>query len=113
MGSSNSTCTRPSTTAAVKWIMEDQDSWWDFDSGISSEWSEEDNGETSTPAKPRYVPSIISDVETDYGLVIGTTLAILCVILVLLAAVGLVIYSKIVQQKRRQLALEKASAERQ
>jgi len=94
--------------------MDDSDPWWDFDSGISDEFIEEYPGDpTIIPARARYVPVDVNDyLEMDYGLVIGLTLSVLSIVLILLAAVGLVVYSKIVQQRRRKAVSEEAPTER-
>jgi len=99
--------------------MDKVDNWWDFDSGmvfvgISEEWSDEQTEESSGGLpKARYVPIVNSDADMDHGLIIALTMVVLCVILILLAAVGLVVYSKIVRQRRRPTAAEKASGESQ
>ena len=97
---------------------------------------------TIIPARALYVPVDVNDyLEMDYGLVIGLTLSVLSIVLILLAAVschsvlltfslllgmnsttsnrfqwifqvGLVVYSKIVQQRRPKAVSEEAPTER-
>jgi|ERR1711909_38057 len=89
--------------------MDNLDSWWDFDSGISIE-SNDDESEESTslpiflglerhPSNARYVPSIPSVSEMDHGMVVVGALAVMSVMLVLLISVGLVVYMKILRRR--------------
>ena len=57
--------------------------------GISEEWSDEQTEESSGGLpKARYVPIVNSDADMDHGLIIALTMVVLCVILILLAAVS-------------------------
>merc|ERR1711928_137861 len=89
--------------------MDNLDSWWDFDSGISIE-SNDDESEESTslpiflglerhPSNARYAPSIPSVSEMDHGMVVVGALAVMSVMLVLLISVGLVVYMKILRRR--------------
>jgi len=98
--------------------MDKVDTWWDFDSGISIE-RDDDLGEDSSigplflgqelaPSNVRYVPTTFSQellAEADYGAIIGMTLTVMSVILVLLIAVSLVVYSKIIRRRTTSIRL--------
>jgi len=98
--------------------MDKVDTWWDFDSGISIE-RDDDLGEDSSigplflglelaPSNVRYVPTNFSQellAEADYGAIIGMTLTVMSVILVLLIAVSLVVYSKIIRRRTTSIRL--------
>lgn len=98
--------------------MDKVDTWWDFDSGISIE-RDDDLGEDSSigplflglelaPSNVRYVPTTFSQellAEADYGAIIGMTLTVMSVILVLLIAVSLVVYSKIIRRRTTSIHL--------
>jgi len=98
--------------------MDKVDTWWDFDSGISIE-RDDDLGEDSSigplflglelaPLNVRYVPTTFSQellAEADYGAIIGMTLTVMSVILVLLIAVSLVVYSKIIRRRTTSIHL--------
>jgi len=88
--------------------MDNQDSWWDFDSDISAEFDDETEDSTlppsfmnlkMNPSNGAYVSTSFLPAEVDDGFVIGTTLAILSALLIILIAVALVVYSKILRRK--------------
>merc|ERR1712071_464023 len=114
----SSTCTRSAIATKSDSIMDKVDTWWDFDSGISIE-RDDDLGEDSSigplflglelaPSNVRYVPTTFSQellAEADYGAIIGMTLTVMSVILVLLIAVSLVVYSKIIRRRTTSIHL--------
>jgi len=78
--------------------MDHLDTWWDFDSGLSLESSEEDNGEVTAiplflgleqnPNNVRYVPIEFEAPPADMGMVLMWTISVMSIILVVLAVVS-------------------------